>query len=224
MYLRVTFVCVVCLAMLCCASWGRAETAAVELNTFTLLTGDFSLGWRFTPTEPMIVTALGVFDPKGDGVNDKGNGGQPVTLYEWGGTTSTAGDPLASVLVPLTATAEPAGSVNAYYVDINPITLTVGTDYFVAAYTVDFAHSATFLNDDDRPFDRAECAGFAVGGGMPALANTTTFTIGGSSDPVHGTGIDDWFGGTFKYAAVPEPSTMMLLLTGIVAAFAWRRR
>jgi len=183
---------------------------AVEIDTYTR-GGDypFSLGWRFTPTQNMVVTALGVFDVAGDGVNDIVDGGQPVCLFEWGGTDPLAGECLVSAIVPDTATAEAAGNVDAHYVAIDPITLTAGTQYFVAARVLnkDFAYTAKFLNDDDRPFERSECAGFATAVGspeMPLLANTTTFKIGGTK-PDTGTGPDDYFGGTFKYELPDAP-------------------
>ncbi|MBN1910328.1 MAG: PEP-CTERM sorting domain-containing protein [Pirellulales bacterium] len=190
----------------------KPSTHAVELDTFTNgYNYPFSLGWKFTPTKNMVITALGVFDILGDGVNDIVDGGQPVCLFEWGGADPNAGQCLVSATVPVDATAEAAGNANAYYVDIDPITLTAGTDYFIAARVInrDYCFSATFLNDDNRPFERSECGGFATPANpaqpeMPELANTTTFTIG-HNDPVHGTGPDDYFGGTFKYEVSKKP-------------------
>ncbi|HBO42976.1 MAG TPA: hypothetical protein DD670_03385 [Planctomycetaceae bacterium] len=188
-------------------------TPAVKIQSGSSTAADpYSLGWRFTPTEEMVITSLGVFDAKGDGINNVADGGQLVCLFEWGGNESGAGACLVSAVVPTTAIAEPAGSFMAYYVDIEPLTLEVGKEYFIAATcpAYDLLYSAVLIDDEDRPFDRLACQGHATRTGspqMPAHANTATFPVGPS-------GADDYFGGTFKYVVgVPEPSTLVLLST-----------
>jgi len=160
----------------------------------------FSLGWRFTPTKKMVITSLGLFDAAGDGVNNIVGGGQPVSLFEWGGSNPAAGTCLVATTVPTGTPADMAGSYPAHYVDIEPITLEIGKEYFIAAQCLgnDFLYTVTFGDDDNRPFDRAVCQGQATPNGspaMPSLANLTTFPLGPS-------GSDDYFGGTFKYLVV----------------------
>jgi len=227
--LRVGLCILACAVALAMAGQARAETVAVEINTYTAGTNyAFSVGWTFIPTEDIIITKLGLIDGLNDGVDNlEGLGGQPVALFESPDPFApdppdpTAGARLRYAIVPTTATAEAAGNRNAYYVAIEPITLTAGKRYLVAAQAKkkDFVYNATFLNDGTKPFTRVSGHATPAAGPstMPLYANKSTFTIGPTAN---GT---SYYGGTFKFVPVPEPSGGWLLVAGALALVAWRR-
>ncbi|MBN1910327.1 MAG: PEP-CTERM sorting domain-containing protein [Pirellulales bacterium] len=223
--LRVWLAVMVCAVAIGVANQAPAETIAVELgSTYTMGANyAFSLGWNFTPTEDIIVTHLGLIDALQDGVDNIVDGGQTVALYEWyaGEDNPTAGQRLRVATVPTTATMESAGSLPAYYVEIDPITLTAGTEYMVAARVKkrDYVYLVSFVNDESKAFTRVSGHATPSAGppDMPLYGNDATFTIGPTIET-------NYYGGTFKYVPVPEPSTLWLLATGVVALMAWRRR
>ncbi|MDX1684026.1 MAG: DUF4082 domain-containing protein, partial [Saprospiraceae bacterium] len=87
------------------------------------LNNDWSLGWAFTPTEDIEVTALGVYDFSNNGLNSD----HPVGLYD--GATQAL---LASTTVPAGTGATLISGFR--YVDLaSPVVLTAGNTYVVAA-------------------------------------------------------------------------------------------
>ncbi|HBO42977.1 MAG TPA: hypothetical protein DD670_03390 [Planctomycetaceae bacterium] len=182
---------------------------------------DFTLGWSFTPTEDFVVTHLGVFDIANNGIQNLDSaGGQQVRLFTLGGGY------IADVVVPtqIGGAGEDAGSYgyDAYYAELaQPVTVTAGTVYLVAARVYDYTGAVTFDNDETRPFTRV--GGYATPLNTPAMPNTATYGSGNSFTIVSNP--SNFYGGTFKYEAVPEPTTACLLLVGMLGfALARNRR
>jgi len=186
----------------------RAQSLpAVEItSSYSTYAAEFSLGWRFIPTRPFRVTALGLIDAANDGVQDLDlQGGQQVRLFTWGSGYLREAVIPANAMPPLEP--ELAGQVNAYYMAIDPIVLYPGTEYMVAARVSaarDYAYSVTFLNEEIKPFTRT--FGQATKVGYPAMPDTATDTGAGyptDTFPIGPTNPASYYGGTFKYELLP---------------------
>lgn len=168
----------------------------------------FAVGWEFTVNQSISVTSLGAFDIAGDGHPTD----QKVRLYD-----STNDAVLATATIPTSATVETVGGYNTYFQTITPVTLTTGKHYIIAS---DQAASGDFM-----------VSNAAFGSAITLVQGQATWFDGNLPDSVSGFDIrvanaSPYFGANFKYSAVPEPTTMMLVSTGIVAllAYAWRKR
>ncbi|MBN1588576.1 MAG: hypothetical protein JW888_03585 [Pirellulales bacterium] len=207
----------VCVGGMCCVTHLHGQpipASIVDTYTPNAYNADFSMGWRFTPTQPFKITHLGVFDVREDGVPDlDGAGGQQVRLYPWGG-----GMYLREGVVPTTTTIpapdpEPSGTLNAYYVELDePVIVDAGVEYFIAARVppTDNCYNCTFLDEELRPFERSwghatdvnyyEIPDEAIDNNVGRL-NGDTFPIGPNGDPSND--VYHWYGPTFKYELVP---------------------
>ncbi len=86
----------------------------------------FVVGYRFLANVDLLVTALGAYDYKADGLQSRAD----IGLYTLGG------DLLASATVP-TGTSGSVLEGFFRYVDINAVTLAAGTEYVLGAYSED---------------------------------------------------------------------------------------
>jgi hypothetical protein len=168
----------------------------------------FAVGWEFTVNQTISITSLGAFDVAGDGHPTD----QKVRLYD-----STNDAILATATIASSASAESVGGYNAYFQSITPITLTTGKHYIVAS---DQAVGGDFM-----------VSNAAFGSAINMVQGQATWFDGNLPDSISGfdtrvANASPYFGANFKYSAVPEPATAMLLTTGLVAllAYAWRKR
>lgn len=198
-------------SVLVIGSVGAARGEAIkafEISGGNVVGLPFSLRWDFSVSRDIYVTDLGVFDIKGDGQAD----GQRVRIYNKDANTI-----VTTAAVSSSASPEPSGGYNAYYQAIAPLKLSPGTIYTIAAENVqpdDFAYAVTVTKAADINWIQ----GVATGVGTPALPDdrATGFPIVRDSDYCY-------FGANFKYA-VPEPSSLALLVAAGLAVFACRRR
>jgi PEP-CTERM motif-containing protein len=192
------------------------STLLLSAGTGGIRTGDgFSLGTTFTVgSTNEFVLDLGVWDGPNSMSGSVGDGLQssiPVGLFDSSGTL------LTSIAVP---SGTSATLLNGFrYVPITPIDLIAGQTYTLAAY-----YSSSDL---DILHDQ---------GGSPSTSSdfnsylgafTGSNTVGSLSFPTGHTNGTAYVGPNFEYAAtVPEPSTLLLMLSGlsVLAAKALRRR
>ena len=164
-------------------------------------------GWQFSIATSITVTDLGFYDVGGDGFAES----HPVGMWTDGGTL------LGSVTVT------PADALEAdlfRYASVAPILLSPGT-YRVGGFRTSADGSIT------------EATGFATASEITFLNPAFAFPSGGTLmfptvDPFGSTpGI---FGGSFKFepaeTPVPEPTTWLLLGTGLAARLGhtWRKK
>ncbi|MBN1588575.1 MAG: PEP-CTERM sorting domain-containing protein [Pirellulales bacterium] len=219
-FMRVVLSTLVCAAVVACAGNLRADSIpalsfAAKGTTYNGL--NYVVGACFSPNVDIVLTHLGVIDGDLNGMEDVD---ALVGLYEWNQPI------IASATIPSTTTAESAGAVNAYYIDVEDVTLYAGHHYLVASHSADYFYLAP-TSPDYTPAPDLTYGQFTVGsdtrypgqaepGGTPTALPTSWDTewSPNSASP--------FFGGTFKYEAVPEPSALLLLLSGMLAAM-WRR-
>lgn len=182
---------------------------SVAAGTKTTNTGDWAAGWEFTVNESINVTHLGKFD-----YEDNGLVGLDVGLYD----RTAGGTLLASTSLATGASSETSGAYTAFYKAITSVTLTPGNTYTIAAVQDGpteaifwAANTATYASEINYVRGIA-----ASGASLPA-----TFTS--NSPQLTGT-TNGYFGGTFKFEAVPEPSSLALIGFAGIAMFARRRR
>lgn len=192
---KVTILVIALLVVLPATMW--ADTAAITLGSYSNFTnGSWTLGFQFTPTTNITVTALGSYFQAG--VSDT----HDVGMWTAGGTL------LASTGV----TGSGAATDGFQYAAITPLNLLAGTTYVVGGETL----------SDNYALDSGKS--FTVGPDLSYIVHVET--SGGSlSFPTNAyTTFDDW-GGTFQYNAVPEPGTLALFGSGLIGlAGAVRRK
>lgn len=159
---------------------------------------DCTAGWTFTVISPIKINGLAVFDWQPAGL---GNPHQ-VGLWDSGGTL------LASATV--TSASTPIASASSFgdwfVASVSPVVLTPG-GYVVGAFfyrgdqTDAFLANATAVTMPQVAFDGS---GLASGWARP-----------GSPLPAYD---DGFFGASFTADPVPEPSTLLLLGVGLLAA------
>jgi hypothetical protein len=182
---------------------GAAITFTSSPNNFT--NGTWSLGWEFTTSAPINVTALGFYNATLNGGSSGLNAGcmcGEVGIYNATGTL------LVSAIV---TNSDPALSF-FNYASISPIALSAGGTYYVAAETglADYTFYTT---------------GFSVNPGIDFVQDAYFFSST-LAFPAYSVGITaadggGFFGPNFK-VNVSEPSTLTLLsvLMGL-ALFSW---
>lgn len=179
------------------------------------------LGWQFSVTQSVTVSALGWFDDPGDyGLN------RSHEVGIWNATTQTL---LASVVVPSGDT----GTLVDHFRYTNlgtPLTLVAGTNYVIAGLDIGGGGDAHVWTPamENGSFPGKEVIGFAAdpritlgGPGSAFGSEMSTFsfpttTVGGTRTAL--------MGPNFYMGAVPEPATVALWLGGAGGLIALLRR
>lgn len=176
-------------------------TSGVDLGEAFL-----SVGFQFTPSEDLAVSALGYFDHMGDGFASN----HMVGIFD--GTSL------------VTSATIPAGTASRLnngfrYVDIPAFRLTAGHKYTLAATTgLDrFAYTYSDLAFNSRI--TPESGGLYVGSEDPEMVEHPIYTFG----------YQNYSGPNFEFttadaSAVPEPASFVLFLPALVLASVMRRR
>lgn len=198
---------VLALALAAIASPVAAQQTAVNLITpgAEYSGSPFTLGFEFTVSSPVSITALGVYDSGADGLTAPAS----IGLYDTSGNLLTSGNIAAG-----------GGTLDGLfrYVTITPFSLTPGTDYVIGSYESDNASS---LGTDQ--------------GGTGTINPLVTiiqdrYNENGSlayPDLSDGHSGGAWLGANFQFSisGVPEPATWAMMLIGFGAiGFALRRR
>lgn len=194
--------CLALLALLAIPLIARADLSPIAFSGYFANNNgnNQTLGYEFTPTANITVTALSYFDDAGDGLLGVHN----VGLW------TSAGTQLASAIIPAAVVA-PIQDGFRYMTLTTPITLAAGQSYFVGGTSggasIDpYAQAATGVTLGPS-ITYVASASMADGIGNPLTFPGTT----GSTTPGAG-----FYGGSFLYTAVPEPSSFALLGIGAV--------
>jgi len=172
--------------------------------------GFTDLGYSFVANVATNVVSLGVWDQDGDGLLNS----HEVGLWASDGTL------LASTVV----SAGSAGILDSgfRFTDISPVPLTAGQTYYVAALFT----CGNLCPDDFAVFDPTSfLLAPQITYGSRRFLPTTTLAFPALVGSLGTTG---YWGGNVRLDAsaqpVPEPTTMLLLGSGLAAAFLRRRR
>jgi Domain of unknown function (DUF4082) len=186
----------------------RADTPAVTLTSpGETYSGDpFTLGFEFTVSQSVSVTALGVYDA--DIVHGLAN---PAQVGIW----DVNGNLLASTTVP----AGTGGTLidNFLYSSIAPLSLTAGVDYVVGAHVND---TATSFNTDQGG---AGSYNSVVTGIQDRFSENGSLTFPDLTDGHPG---GAWLGGNFLIGtnSVPEPSSIVMATIAFLAGLGYTLR
>jgi len=162
-------------------------------------------GYFFTPSEDLLVTALGIFDAGTLGFADS----HEVGIFMTDGTPVVT----AALASGLSGTFVPATVEGTRFVPVTPAVLSGGTQYYIVG-------------------DNFQTDAFHFGVGAVSFAPEITWDgFGdGSTNSIFSTvtnfgGQPGNLGPNFEFQVViPEPGTAILMLTGFVGLVAWRRR
>jgi hypothetical protein len=181
-------------------------TAGASVITFnpatggTAANGDQTVGWQFNVLSPVAVTGLEWYDAAGTGLNTA------HTVGIW----NPAGALLTSIPIPSGVAAPLDGMFR--FVSIPLINLPVGNGYIVGGQN--FAASTDLMACGSG----GPCDGLLVQtvDSRLAFVNATFSNPGGFTEPTFFSAAHEGFFGPSFSAAVPEPSPMVLLATGLL--------
>jgi hypothetical protein len=169
-------------------------------------------GWSFNVTKTITVNAFGNFD-----ASLVNSSFAPWEDHHEVGLWSPAGVLLASTTV------HPGDPATGFfrYAQITPVVLTPGDGYIIAGVTSSDGYFTPFYEYPGTPLTTIPAIEFVAA----AHAHSSDLVMPVDFYP----GIHGWFGPTFSAAeggtpAVPEPGTWALMLAGVGALLALRRR
>ena len=164
--------------------------------------GDYTMGYSFTPSADIWVTQLGQYDANGDGLQSN----HPVAL--WRATDQSL---LASATVPAGEAAPLAGEFR-WATLATSVPLQTGQTYVVASQH--FGLGDPYLYDPGGFFTAPEITFVEK-----RYASSTTLVY---PDVSYADGVGYW-GGSFQYV-IPEPTSLTLLGVGLLGLLGLRRR
>lgn len=185
---------------------GSAQTSALTFTSGTGssgLTNNQTVGWQFNVTSGFTVNALSWYDSGGDGL------GQSYQVGIW----SPDGTLLTSATVP----SGTSGSLLDGFrtVSISDLFLDVGNGYIVGGLN-------SAQSTDALLFD---VSGLATASGIEFVdATFSDFDLGFVRPTQFSVAETGFFGPSFTVTSVPEPTSIVLLGTGLVMLFSARRR
>jgi hypothetical protein len=196
------------LALLGFALWSSsALAAAIDLAQidFEYDSSPWTLGWKFSVSDPTSVEALGAYDSGQDGLT----GTAQVGLW-----LATGGDPIVQATVP----SGTAGSLDGHFrfAPIAPTLLTPGTEYIVGSYLSGELATALFGGNGivDPRVNVIDVRYSPFG--------SAAFEFPGLTDP--GTDGAAFLGSNFQLTPVPLPAAAWLFVCGVAGLAAWARR
>jgi Domain of unknown function (DUF4082)/PEP-CTERM motif len=209
-----------CLLALAVPAAVLADTPALS---FTGTNGSFldgnsrMIGWQFSLTDAVQITALGWFDLAGDGLNRA----HEVGIWEVGSQA------LVAQATVLQGTAAPLDANFRWASLATPVSLQAGTSYRIAGLDVGAGGDAHVWDAFLGGYN-AQVNGFAV---LPQVQLSTGTALGGLAGSfgfptgLIGDSRSALMGPNFAVSAVPEPATALLLLggAGLLAGLARRR-
>jgi hypothetical protein len=207
--LRMTFL--VSTLFLSISSLAKADTVGLTSVTGGILAtsgGDQLYGWIFTVNAPITVTSLGVFDNGSDGLSVS----HSVGIFNE--TTEAL----------LDSTTVPAGTggtlIDGFrYESVSPISLTQGDTYVIVM-------TMPNQNSDFQTIDAtSETTASQITYVNSAFGSSSTLAFPPTSD--NGAFAPGMFGPNFTFASnavTPEPSSIVLLGTGVLSMAGFARR
>jgi len=210
-----TFLCL--MAILAAALTARAQGSLEAMQGYVSASGNLNavysqisagtpmtLGWTFQSQTDINVTALGAFN---DVLHNSGN----LEIGIW----NSSGDLLTSSLVALTGT-----SSDSVYQSVTPVMLTAGQTYYLGAYSPSQTVYFYVVGPDSDTHGYAIISPEIQLGGL-AFNTNSVFAFPSSTE---GQPSDAVVMPNFQFQAVPEPSTVCLLVGGAMVLLAMRRK
>jgi Domain of unknown function (DUF4082) len=210
-----TFLCL--MAILAAALTARAQGSLEAMQGYVSASGNLNavysqisagtpmtLGWTFQSQTDINVTALGAFN---DVLHNSGN----LEIGIW----NSSGDLLTSSLVALTGT-----SSDSVYQSVTPVMLTAGQTYYLGAYSPSQTVYFYVVGPDSDTHGYAIMSPEIQLGGL-AFNTNSVFAFPSSTE---GQPSDAVVMPNFQFQAVPEPSTVCLLVGGAMVLLAMRRK
>jgi hypothetical protein len=168
--------------------------------------GDTIGGWEFNVSSPIAVDGLGLWDEGGDGLS----GNHAVGLWNSDGTVLLTSTTITNASTPVGSTS-PDG--RWLFNDIPDLVLLPGT----------YVLGATFLdNDPDQARLEAAATTISTITFIQARQRTSTSSLTFPDEPI-GLVNDGVFGPNLQ-VAVPEPTTMFLIGSGLLGLAGFRRK
>jgi len=184
----------------------HADDSAITLTNWEDFTSaSFSLGFTFSPTVSIDVTSLGSFFPA-DATDQHG-----VSLW----------DSSQNLLASATITGDDGATDDFQFAPIASIELLAGQTYTVSGFTSGDDYAIANNGSDGTPGD-----GFNVGPDIAYMDHVEIACNGpGACFPTtdYGQSFAD-FGANFTYTTTPEPSTFLMLGSGLVGLAGLVRR